>query len=125
MGLILGRAKACYGGKLIVSSEKYEETQELGAQGRDSDALYQLLMAVKGVEAIAIIRQEKPDSCSLGLRSRDWVNVAEVARQFGGGGHKNASGALANGVIAGLEPQLIAAFGAQLAGPETEGKQGG
>jgi phosphoesterase RecJ-like protein len=118
MGLVLGRAKAYYDGKLVVSSEKYKETQKLGAQGRDSDTLYQLLLAVKGVEAIAIIRQEKPDACSLGLRSRDWVNVAEIARQFGGGGHKNASGALVNGIIAVLEPQVIDAFGAQLAGSE-------
>jgi phosphoesterase RecJ-like protein len=125
MGLILGRAKACYGGKLIVSSEKYEETQELGAQGRDSDALYQLLMAVKGVEAVVIVRQEKPDSCSLGLRSRDWVNVAEVARRFGGGGHKNASGALVSGVIADLEPRVIDAFGSQFAGLEAEGGKDG
>lgn len=119
MGLVLARAEAHYNGKLVVSSEKYEETQELGAQGRDSDTLYQLLLAVKGVEAIAIIRQEKPDSCSLGLRSRDWVNVAEIARQFGGGGHKNASGAMVDGVIAGLKPRVIEAFKAQLAGPET------
>jgi phosphoesterase RecJ-like protein len=119
IGLVLARAEAHYDGKLIVSSEKYEETQELGAQGRDSDVLYQLLLAVKGVEAIAVIRQEKPDSCSLGLRSRDWVNVAEVARQFGGGGHKNASGAMINSVIAALKPRVIEAFKAQLAGPET------
>jgi phosphoesterase RecJ-like protein len=125
MGLVLGRVKAYYNGKLVVSSEKYEETQELGSQGRDSDTLYQLLLAVKGVEAIAIIRQEKPDSCSLGLRSRDWVNVAEVARQFGGGGHKNASGTLVNGVIADLEPRVIDAFGTQLAGPEAEARHGG
>jgi phosphoesterase RecJ-like protein len=125
MGLVLGRVKAYYDGKLVVSSEKYEEIQELGAQSRNSDTLYQLLLAVKGVEAIAIIRQEKPDSCSLGLRSRDWVNVAEVARQFGGGGHKNASGAMVNGVIAALEPQVIDAFAAQLVGPQAEAGQNG
>jgi phosphoesterase RecJ-like protein len=114
MGLILARAEAHYGGRLIVSSENYEETRELGARGRDSDALYQLFLAVGGVEAVAIIRQEKPDACSLGFRSRDRVNVAEIARQFGGGGHRNASGATTGGVIAGLKPRVIEAFGAQL-----------
>ncbi|MDR2766749.1 MAG: bifunctional oligoribonuclease/PAP phosphatase NrnA [Treponema sp.] len=125
IGLVLARVKTYYGGKLVVSSEEYEETQELGAQGRDSDTLYQLLLAIKGVEAIAIVRQEKPDSCSLGLRSRDWVNVAKIAQEFGGGGHKNASGAMVNGVIASIEPRVIYAFGSQLAGPETETEQGG
>jgi phosphoesterase RecJ-like protein len=125
MGMVLARTKTCYNGKLIVSSEKYEETRDLGAQGRDSDTLYQLLLAIKGVEAIAIIRQETPESCTLGLRSRDCVNVAEVARQFGGGGHKNASGATVNGVIAVIEPWVIDAFEAQLAGPKAEAEQGG
>jgi phosphoesterase RecJ-like protein len=119
MGLVLARAEAYYHGKLIVSSEEYEETQELGGEGRDSDALYQLLQAVKGVEAIAIIRQEKRDNCTIGLRSRNKVNVAEVACQFGGGGHKNASGATVSGTIAELKPRIIEAFKPQLAMPET------
>jgi phosphoesterase RecJ-like protein len=114
MGLILARAEAHYGGRLIVSSENYEETRKLGAQGRDSDVLYQLFLTVEGVEAVAIIRQEKPDTCNLGFRSRNRIDVAEVARQFGGGGHKNASGAAADGVIAGLKPRIIEAFAAQM-----------
>jgi phosphoesterase RecJ-like protein len=114
MGLVLSRAKPYYGGKLIVSSEKYEETKEFGAEGRDSDSLYQLFQSVAGVEAIAIIRQEKPDNCTVGLRSRDKINVAEVALQFGGGGHKNASGITISGIIDDLEPRIIKAFEAQL-----------
>ncbi|MDR1412169.1 MAG: bifunctional oligoribonuclease/PAP phosphatase NrnA [Spirochaetaceae bacterium] len=117
IGLVLARAEAHYNGRLIVSSENYEEARDLGARGRDSDSLYQLLMAVKGVEAVAIIRQEQPDSCSLGLRSRDRVNVAEVARHFGGGGHKNASGATVGGLAAELMPQVIEAFSAQMDAP--------
>ncbi|MDR0451854.1 MAG: bifunctional oligoribonuclease/PAP phosphatase NrnA [Treponema sp.] len=115
LGLVLARAEAFYDGKLVVSSENYEEARGLGARGRDSDTLYQLIMAVRGVEAVAIIRQEEPDRCSLGFRSRDRVNVAEIARQFGGGGHKNASGATLSGTVAELRPRVIAAFSAQLA----------
>ncbi|MDR1351651.1 MAG: bifunctional oligoribonuclease/PAP phosphatase NrnA [Treponema sp.] len=115
MGLVLARAEAHYGGRLIVSSENYEEARDLGARGRDSDSLYQLLLAVKETEAVALIRQEQPETCSLGLRSRDRVNVAEIARQFGGGGHKNASGATVGGLAADIKPRVIEAFGAQLA----------
>jgi phosphoesterase RecJ-like protein len=118
MALVLARAETYYDGRRVVSSENYEETQALGAQGRDSDTLYQLLQAVKGVEAIAIIRQESLENCSIGFRSRSWVNVAEIAGQFGGGGHKNASGALANGIIAEIKPRVIEAFKDQLAKPE-------
>jgi phosphoesterase RecJ-like protein len=114
LGHILSRAEPYYEGKLIVSSEKYEETQEFGLEGRDSDSLYQLLQSVEGVEAILIIRQESPENCTVGLRSRDKVDVAKIAAQFGGGGHKNAAGISIPGHIEALQPRLIQAFEAQL-----------
>jgi phosphoesterase RecJ-like protein len=46
----------------------------------------------------------------MGLRSRDRINVAEIAKQFGGGGHKNASGAKTAAVIPVLEEKVVAAF---------------
>jgi phosphoesterase RecJ-like protein len=60
--------------------------------------------------AIVIIRQEKPDNCTVGFRSRDDVDVAAVARAFGGGGHKNAAGASIVGTIAELKPKILNAF---------------
>ncbi|MDR1948777.1 MAG: bifunctional oligoribonuclease/PAP phosphatase NrnA [Spirochaetaceae bacterium] len=114
LGRVLSRAEAYYEGKLILSTETYEETQSFGKEGRDSDSLYQLLQSVAGVEAIVIIRQESPEKCSIGLRSRDWVNVAEVALGFGGGGHKNAAGFSYQGLIGELRPAVVEAFKDQL-----------
>ncbi|MDR1108154.1 MAG: bifunctional oligoribonuclease/PAP phosphatase NrnA [Spirochaetaceae bacterium] len=110
LGRVLSRAAPCFEGKLILSEETYEETQRFGLEGRDSDNLYQLLQSVSGVEAITIIRQETPENCTVGFRSRDQVNVAEIARQFGGGGHKNAAGAIIPGTIEELRPKIIYAF---------------
>jgi phosphoesterase RecJ-like protein len=111
MGLVLARAQAYFDGRLLLSSEEYEETQRFGKEGRDSDSLYQLLQAVEGGEAIAIIRQETPERCTVGLRSRDAVDVAAIAAQFGGGGHKNAAGLSTNGTIEELKPKILEAFG--------------
>ncbi|MDR1047216.1 MAG: bifunctional oligoribonuclease/PAP phosphatase NrnA, partial [Treponema sp.] len=61
-------------------------------------------------EAICIIRQEKPEECTVGLRSRDGVDVSVVAAEFGGGGHKNASGLSCPGKIEELRPKLLEAF---------------
>ncbi|GHU09095.1 phosphoesterase [Spirochaetia bacterium] len=110
LGKVLSRAESYYEGRLIVSTELYEETQRFGAEGRDSDMLYQLFQSVAGVEAIVILRQESPDNCTIGFRSRDEVNVAEIAHAFGGGGHKNAAGLSISGLIEELKPQIIAAF---------------
>jgi phosphoesterase RecJ-like protein len=109
-GLVLSRTRAFYGGRLLLSFEEYEDAQRYGGESRDSDMIYQLLMSIDGVEAAALIRQEKPDNCTLGLRSRDRIDVAAIAALFGGGGHKNAAGASAAGTLAELEPRLVKAF---------------
>jgi phosphoesterase RecJ-like protein len=110
MGLVLARTSAHYGGKLLVSTEAYEDTRRFGLEGRDSDTLYQLLQSVKGVECIMIVRQESPGRCTVGLRSRDAVDVSRIAGKYGGGGHKNAAGLSMDGVISDLLPLLIAEF---------------
>lgn len=110
MGILLSRVQTYFDGRLLLTTEAYEETLRFGLEGRDSDTLYQVLQAVSGVEAIAIIRQETPGNCTLGFRSRDRVNVAEIAAQFGGGGHKNAAGCIIPGTIEAILPQVLRAF---------------
>jgi phosphoesterase RecJ-like protein len=111
LSIQLGRARPYFDGKLLLTSESYEETQKFSLEGCDPDGLYQLLQGVVGVEAIAIIRQETPKTCAIGLRSRDWVDVATIATRFGGGGHKNAAGVSSvTGTIEELQPQILAAF---------------
>ncbi|MHB9291372.1 bifunctional oligoribonuclease and PAP phosphatase NrnA [Hollandina sp. SP2] len=110
MGIMLSRVQAYFEGSLLLTTEAYEETQRFGLEGRDSDTLYQVLQAVRGVEVIVIIRQETPENCTVGLRSRDRVNVAEIAAQFGGGGHKNAAGCSIPGTIEAIRMQILKAF---------------
>jgi phosphoesterase RecJ-like protein len=110
MGILLARLESFFDGRLLLSFEKYEEARRFGLEGRDSDSLYQLLQSVAGVEAIVIIRQETPENCTVGLRSRNAVDVAAIAAAFGGGGHKNAAGLSAAGTIDELRPKLLAAF---------------
>jgi phosphoesterase RecJ-like protein len=110
MGILLARVESFFDGRLLLSFEEYEETRRFGLEGRDSDSLYQLLQSVAGVEAIVIIRQETPDNCTVGFRSRDALDVAAIAAAFGGGGHKNAAGLSVKGTIAELRPKILAAF---------------
>jgi phosphoesterase RecJ-like protein len=110
LGLILARSTAYFEEKLILSYELLDDTERYGLQGRDSDNLYQLLQSVVGAEAVAIIRQETPDNCTVGLRSREKVDVSAIAAQFGGGGHKQASGFSFPGTIEPIRQQLLCAF---------------
>jgi phosphoesterase RecJ-like protein len=110
LGIVLSRAQPYFDGRLILSFEEYEDTQRYGLNSRDSDMLYQLLQSVAGVEAVAAIRQETPENCTVGLRSRDRVDVSKIAVQFGGGGHKNAAGFSALGHIEEIRLRLLEEF---------------
>ena len=110
LGRILSRAESHFGGRLVLSTEEYEDTQIYGQEGRDSDTLYQLLLSISGVEAIVVIRQEKPDNCSVSFRSLDEVNVAVVAQSLGGGGHKNAAGLGIAGTIGEVKTKILDQF---------------
>ncbi len=113
---ILSRLTPCYGGGLMVAWENLADTAEFGLEGRDSDTLYQLIQSISGVEAIIIIRQESPDNCTVGFRSLDRIDVSRVAAQFGGGGHRQASGLSTPGTISEILPRLIEAFAADFPG---------
>jgi phosphoesterase RecJ-like protein len=110
MGLLLSRIRSLYGGRLLISREEYEDTLRFGGESRDSDMIYQLMQSITGVEAMALIRQESPTNCTIGIRSRDAIDVASIAEKFGGGGHKNAAGASTGGTIDTIEEQLIKEF---------------
>ena len=110
LGILLNRAEKYLNGKLIVTYETLEDTKKYGAEGRDSDALYQLLLSVKGVEAAVFLRQDTPTTCTGGLRSTDKVDVSIVASKFNGGGHKNASGLSTEGKTDTLIPAIVKEF---------------
>lgn len=110
LGTMLDKADRYFGGRLIITTENLEDTRRMGSEGRDSDSLYQLLLAVEGVEAVVFIREETDCTCTIGFRSRDEVDVSSIAAVFGGGGHKNASGALTEGKPGQLIPKIKEEF---------------
>jgi phosphoesterase RecJ-like protein len=110
LGHILSGVESRFDGKLLLGFETYEDYRRFGLEGRDSDTLYQLLQSIAGVEAIVIIRQETPEKCTVGLRSRNAVDVAAVAAVFGGGGHKNAAGFSVEGTISNVSQKIMNAF---------------
>ncbi len=64
--------------------------------------------SVDGVEAVALLRQVDNNHFKVSLRSRGDVDVEKVARNHGGGGHKNAAGFLAEGDAVAVRKQVVA-----------------
>ncbi len=114
LAIVLDRAQRYCGGKLVASFETLEDTKRYGQEGRDTDAYYSLMLEVEGVEAVIFLRQDTEHTCTIGLRSKDKCDVSEIASKFGGGGHKNASGASTDGKIDTLLPQILKEFSKKL-----------
>lgn len=115
MGHILLRTEEFFDGRLLISCETLEEFNEYGLEARDSDSVNKLLQSIEGVEAIAIIRQEDEETCTVSLRSADKVDVGQLASSLGGGGHKNASGLTIKGNISSIKQIILESFKKYLA----------
>lgn len=92
LGTMLARAESHQGGQVLLCWEFKEETEAIGKANRESDLLYQMLMGIEGVEVIIVLREEKKDFITGGLRSKKFVDVGQIALEFGGGGHARAAG---------------------------------
>ncbi len=84
--------------------------ERVGAQPGDSEGLIDFPRSIAGVDAVAMFRQLGNGHSKVSLRSRGQVNVEEVARRFGGGGHQNAAGFSSQKSDQELVEQTIAAL---------------
>lgn len=88
-------ANAVQHGDAIIATVDNDDYGRTGATELDSKESIDGLRTVAGVDVVAHLR-EVPDGTKGSLRSES-VDVAEIARSFGGGGHKLAAGYTAQG----------------------------
>lgn len=110
LSIALERAKQYYDGKLIITYETMDDTHRYGREGRDTDALYQILLATEQVQAVAFLRQENELHCTAGFRSKYDIDVSAIAAVFGGGGHRNAAGLSTEDRLDTFLPKVLAEF---------------
>jgi phosphoesterase RecJ-like protein len=88
--------------------------QACGADHDDMEGLVNRPLELAGVEVACLLHELEDGRVKASLRSRERVNVNAVCRQFGGGGHRLASGAKLNGPMAKAQAQMDAAVLQQL-----------
>ncbi|MBK8464516.1 MAG: bifunctional oligoribonuclease/PAP phosphatase NrnA [Chloracidobacterium sp.] len=81
-----------------------------GAVDGDNNGFVNIPLAAKDVVAVVYMREVGPNQYKASLRSKGDINVAKVAEQFGGGGHKNASGLSIEGDWDEKEREIVAAL---------------
>lgn len=83
--------------------------RELGVNGNGTGGIVNQLLGVEGVRIAVLLTEKDNGKIDVGLRSRMGYDVSDVALKLGGGGHKQASGALIDGPMAAARTRVLAA----------------
>ncbi|MBI5558551.1 MAG: bifunctional oligoribonuclease/PAP phosphatase NrnA [Deltaproteobacteria bacterium] len=90
---------------ITVTRQLYEKT---GTTPADTELFINYPRSLETVKIAAFVKEAK-DYVGVSLRSKGQYDVAQVARKFGGGGHRNAAGfKLPNKSIAEVQKELLA-----------------
>jgi phosphoesterase RecJ-like protein len=73
--------------------------EETGARDEDADGFSTYARSIEGVRVGIFFRETKEGAVKVSFRSNEGVEIHDVARRFGGGGHPRASGARVPGPI--------------------------
>lgn len=93
LGIALGNIQLIANGKVAWSFVSRENLSETGAIDSDTEGIVNYTRSIKGV-LVGILFNEAPnDVTRVSFRARDGYDISQIARKFGGGGHKAASGA--------------------------------
>lgn len=87
-------------GKIAIINITRELKKEAGLEGCDIDGISGIPRIITGVEVGVLIKETEEGRLEdknmrefkISLRSNDYVNVAKIAHEFGGGGHIHAAG---------------------------------
>lgn len=94
--LIMDRMEFICDNKITFTYMNLEDEEKVNAMPGDHEGLVEVGRDIEGVEVSIFIREVK-DGYKVSLRSNNYVNVADVAIAFHGGGHIRAAGCTIQG----------------------------
>jgi phosphoesterase RecJ-like protein len=94
---------------VVITSLTLEDRKIAGYPGIDDADLINVLSTIEEAEVAILLVEQEGGSVKISWRSKDHVNVAELATSFGGGGHLRAAGAIISGDLATVKQDVLAA----------------
>lgn len=95
-------------GQIAWMTLPYQETYELGALKLHPEGIINYTRMIEGVEVGLLFRETDPGIIKIGFRSKGEINVAALAAEFNGGGHKQAAGARMEGTLEEVKKTVLA-----------------
>lgn len=96
-------------GKIAWMSLPYSELSTIGAEDLYPEGLINHTRSIAGVEVGILFREIPAGKIKVSFRSRGQIDVASLAAQFGGGGHRQAAGVQCEGKLEDVKSAVIRA----------------
>lgn len=109
LGGILRNINSCAGGKIIWADLSNEALKSGDLQADLSEEVLGLMRSIKGMELAIFFKAVLGNSLKLrvNFRSQGGLDCNRLASKFGGGGHKNASGASITGDFENIKKEVL------------------
>ncbi|MBQ3119168.1 MAG: bifunctional oligoribonuclease/PAP phosphatase NrnA [Clostridia bacterium] len=100
LGAATERVQFFHDGKIALLDCPSEFLKEYGLTYDDVDELPNIPLNLEGVLVSVLVKDRDENSKRVSLRTKDVIDVSEVAQKFSGGGHKSAAACVISGDIA-------------------------
>jgi phosphoesterase RecJ-like protein len=94
MGETLAGLRIEFGGRVALATISRQDLERTGAIPQDSEDLVDFTVSLRGVEVGMLFIEQARGGVKVSFRSRQGLDCARLAGEFGGGGHRAAAGAL-------------------------------
>ncbi len=109
--MVLEGAEYHFDDKCIILSVTSEMQEKTGCYGAELEGIALISRSVEGIDVGLTVKQVDDDKFKVSVRTFEKLNAAEIAKQFGGGGHKAAAAAIINGDLASVKAQILEVVG--------------
>jgi len=106
-GQVLSTMRLDESGRVAILTITKETAAAAGGSYDDTEGIINFPLSVKDIQAVAFFKEAGPGDWRVSMRSKGGIDVGEVARSYGGGGHKNAAGCSATGELALLQETFL------------------
>jgi phosphoesterase RecJ-like protein len=106
-GAVLSTLEIHDSGSIASLSVSHATIAATGATPEETDGLINIPLSVKQINAVAFFKEGEPGEYRVSLRSKGGTDVGRIARGFGGGGHRNASGCTLGGSFADVQARIL------------------
>jgi phosphoesterase RecJ-like protein len=106
-GAVLSTMQIDSTGRIAIVYLDHEMARAAGGTYEDTEGLINLPLTVKEIQAVVFFKQNEGDEYRVSMRSKGEIDIGAVAKEFGGGGHKNAAGCTVSGGIDALQKLFV------------------